>query len=101
MFKDYFSTDSVQYEQYRPRYPQNLFKYLAEISPATEKAWDCACGTGQSAVGLTGHFRKVLATDASRKQLAKAVQCPGLSYRIASAENRQGMPCKQVPLQNS
>ncbi len=89
MFKDYFSDSSAQYGQYRPQYPKGLFQYLASISPSGEKAWDCACGTGQSALGLKEYFKEVIATDASENQIIKAIKKPGITYQISPAEKTQ------------
>ena len=56
-FKDHFSGHAVEYAKFRPHYPDELFEYLALISPRHELAWDCATGNGQAAVGLARHFR--------------------------------------------
>lgn len=85
-FKDYFSVDAGAYQQYRPGYPQVLFSYLAKITPEKKCAWDCATGNGQSAISLSACFDQVIATDASAAQIARAVQTPGVRYRVASAE---------------
>jgi ubiquinone/menaquinone biosynthesis C-methylase UbiE len=89
MFKDYFSDNSAQYGQYRPHYPKEVFQYLASVSPSNDKAWDCACGTGQSALGLSEHFQEVVATDASEKQIVKAIKKTGITYQVSSAEKTQ------------
>ena len=68
-FRDHFSNHAVHYEAYRPTYPDDLFAYLAGLSPSRTLALDCATGNGQAAVGLMPHFRSVVALDASRKQL--------------------------------
>lgn len=86
MFKDHFSDKSVQYRQYRPQYPRELFRYLASIAPSTNKAWDCACGTGQSAQGLKEYFKDVIATDASKNQIEQAKQAQNITYKISAAE---------------
>ena len=67
-FKDYFSTQSSDYQKYRPVYPDSLYKFLANISPSRNCAWDCATGNGQAAMGLAKHFTRVIATDASSQQ---------------------------------
>ena len=85
-FKDYFSVDPVAYQQYRPGYPDALFLYLAKIAPDKQCAWDCATGSGQSAVSLSAYFKQVIATDASASQISSAAQVPGVVYRVASAE---------------
>ena len=71
-FPDHFSDVAHRYSRYRPRYPSDLFEYLASLSGGRDLAWDCATGNGQAAVALAGHFDKVIATDASAEQLAHA-----------------------------
>ncbi len=87
IFKDYFSNDSEGYLQFRPEYPPELFSFLAAISNHHEKAWDCATGTGQSAVGLADYFSEIIATDASQTQIKHARKKMGVTYQVASAEN--------------
>jgi SAM-dependent methyltransferase len=86
-FKDHFSDNSAYYGRYRPHYPRELFRYLASVSPGNDIAWDCACGTGQAALGLSEFFTKVAATDASGNQIAKAVPCPRITYAVSPAES--------------
>jgi hypothetical protein len=71
-FKDHFSTQSSQYQRYRPHYPPALFEWLAELTQEHTLAWDCATGNGQAAQALANHFANVLATDA-----ASANRIPG------------------------
>ncbi len=85
-FKDHFSELSDLYAQYRPRYPDDMFAWLAEISDPRGRAWDCATGNGQVAVSLAEHFDEVVATDASEQQIAAAIAHPGVSYSVAPAE---------------
>ena len=87
IFKDYFSEDSKGYDNYRPKYPAELFSFLASISSHHHKAWDCATGTGQSAIGLSDYFSEIIATDASKTQIENANKKKGVSYHVASAEN--------------
>src|SRR2546423_8864370 len=96
-FKDHFSKQAAEYAKFRPRYPKDLFRWLATIAPATELAWDCATGSGQAAVELAEVFDRVIATDASEKQVANAERHPGLEYRVATAEN-SGLESKSVDL---
>ena len=86
-FKDHFSGHAEQYGKYRPVYPDSLFRYLASVTPAKESAWDCATGTGQAAKDLTRFFARVIATDASERQLANAVRDRKIDYRVEHAEN--------------
>jgi SAM-dependent methyltransferase len=56
------------------------------VAPAKELAWDCATGSGQAAVELAEVFDRIIATDASEKQIANAQPHPGVEYRVATAE---------------
>src|SRR5438132_5354114 len=85
-FKDHFSGLAAEYAKFRPHYPDELFEYLALISPRRELAWDCATGNGQAAVGLARHFDRVTATDASAQQIESAEPDERISYRVAPAE---------------
>ncbi len=86
-FKDHFSGHAPDYRQYRPGYPAELFSRLAELAPGHATAWDCATGSGQAAIALADHFAQVIATDASANQIAHALPCPGVTYRVAAAEH--------------
>ncbi len=90
-FKDFFSTQASDYARYRPLYPKALFTQLAKACAAHDLAWDCGTGNGQAAQALAAHFRKVLATDPSEKQLAEARPFPGVEYTRAPAE-ASGLP---------
>ena len=85
-FKDYFSTHSNAYAKYRPRYPASLFEYVSSVATQHERAWDCATGNGQAALGLTPFFEQVIATDASQSQLENAQRHLKITYRVATAE---------------
>ena len=85
-FADHFSGISAAYAAFRPRYPDELFDFLAGQAPARAAAWDAGTGSGQAAVGLARHFTSVLATDASETQLAHATPHPRVTYRHALAE---------------
>jgi len=86
-FKDHFSKQAVGYAKFRPRYPRKLFDYLGSIAPSRQFAWDCGTGNGQAAVGLASVFDRVIATDASEKQIANAQSRKLVDYRVAPAEN--------------
>jgi SAM-dependent methyltransferase len=85
-FKDHFSARSTDYARYRPDYPDALFDWLASLVPGGRVAWDCATGNGQAAVALARYFERVIATDASARQLAAAAPHPRVEYRVAPAE---------------
>lgn len=86
-FEDHFSKQSEQYAQYRPRYPDEIYAYLASIAPGHSLAWDCGTGNGQAAVGLAKHFDQVYATDASAEQISLAYAHDGVDYRVERAED--------------
>lgn len=85
-FADHFSTVAANYADFRPSYPPALFAWLATLTPGHELAWDCAAGSGQASVDLARHFDRVVATDASAKQIAAAEPHPRIDYRVAAAE---------------
>jgi SAM-dependent methyltransferase len=86
-FKDHFSKQAADYAIFRPGYPQELFTYLGTIAPSRQLAWDCGTGNGQAAVELASGFDRVIATDASEKQIANAEPHEHVEYRVAPAEN--------------
>src|SRR4029077_9019073 len=86
-FKDHFSAQAAAYAKFRPGYPQELCDYLGSIAPNRQLAWDCGTGNGQAAVGLASVFDRVIATDASAKQIANAQLHERVEYRVAPAEN--------------
>lgn len=85
-FQDHFSAQAADYARFRPRYPGALFEFLASGAPAKEAAWDCATGSGQVAEGVSAHFRRVYATDASAEQVRHAPRLANVSYRVEPAE---------------
>src|SRR5437016_11269435 len=87
-FKDHFSKQAADYARFRPRYPREMFEYLGRIAPSHALAWDCATGNGQAAVGLAAVFERVIATDASEKQIANAEPHERMEYRVAPAVER-------------
>lgn len=96
-FHDRFSEVSAEYAEWRPRYPDVLFDFLATVANRHGAAWDCATGNGQAAVGLARHFGRVTATDASQQQLAHAVANARVVYTVAPAE-ASGLPTQSVDL---
>ncbi len=70
-FKDHFSGVAGHYAAARPDYPDALFDAIAEVVPATARAWEAGCGSGQATHGLAARFAHVHATDPSAEQLAR------------------------------
>lgn len=82
-FEDHFSARAAGYAAFRPRYPAALSAWLATLTTRHELAWDAGTGNGQAATGLAAHYSRVLATDASEKQIAEAIRHEGIEYRVA------------------
>ena len=86
-FQDHFSRQAQGYTQFRPRYPRELFQYLASVVECRHRAWDCGCGNGQAAASLAEMFDQVIATDPSAKQIAQAEPISRVVYLVATAED--------------
>lgn len=97
MQENFFARVASQYSRFRPRYPAELFAFLAAISPGRSLAWDCATGSGQAAQSLAHQFEQVVATDISDELLAQAAPQDGITYRNASAL-ASGLPGGAVDL---
>ena len=96
-FKDHFSSFAASYAEFRPTYPSELFDLIASIPERRGTAWDCATGNGQAAVPLGDRFDRVIATDASREQIAHATSHPRVSYAVALAD-ASGLEDRSVDL---
>jgi len=96
-FHDHFSGVANRYADFRPHYPAALFDYLLTLVPASATVWDCACGNGQASHDLATRFAKVIATDASKEQIASASLNPKVEFRVATAE-QCGLPDHSVEL---
>lgn len=83
---DHFSSTSREYSYSRPMYPDILYKFLNDITPNKDVAWDCATGNGQAAIGLCTYFKKVIASDASQGQLEYRFNRNNIIYEIFPAE---------------
>ncbi len=96
-FPDHFSAGAGAYRDHRPDYPPALVDWLAREAPGQDRAWDAGCGSGQLALPLASRFRQVVASDASREQVAAAHRHPRVAYRVATAE-APGLPPGSVDL---
>jgi len=90
-FKDHFSGLATGYAAHRPTYPAALVDFLAAVALGRDLAWDCGCGSGQLSTLLADAFARVVATDASRQQIASATPHERIDYRCAPAE-ASGLP---------
>jgi len=84
---DHFSSVSAGYSAFRPRYPRALFEFLASIATHRRLAWDCGAGTGQATVDLAAFFDRVVGTDVSAEQIARAPKHPKITWLVSPAES--------------
>jgi SAM-dependent methyltransferase len=96
-FADHFSRVSKEYAEFRPQYPAVLFDWIAAQCRMRERAWDCACGSGQATLALAERFAQVIATDASADQVTAAPAHPRVTYGVAPAE-ASGIASESVDL---
>jgi SAM-dependent methyltransferase len=96
-FADHFSSSAESYAAFRPSYPAELIDYLADLAPANDLAWDVGTGNGQAARLLAARFSQVVASDASRDQIAHAVSHPRVTYRVG-LEDESGLPAASADL---
>jgi ubiquinone/menaquinone biosynthesis C-methylase UbiE len=94
---DHFSRVADAYAAFRPRYPSELFDWLASVVPGRGQVWDVGTGNGQAALGLAPFFRRIIATDFSAGQIQAAESHPRIEYRVAPAEN-SGIDSQSVDL---
>lgn len=86
-FKDHFSGHAERYAQYRPAYPDRLYDEIYRYVQRYGTAWDVGTGNGQVAVKLAGRFDRVMASDASARQIEFAEQHPKVEYHVCKAEH--------------
>ncbi len=81
-----FNEESNAYNFSRPHYPIEIFKFLSEISPGIDSAWDCACGTGQASKYLSKYFSNIQASDISENQIKFAYKHENIIYSVQDSE---------------
>jgi ubiquinone/menaquinone biosynthesis C-methylase UbiE len=84
---DHFSSVSAAYSAFRPRYPRALFEFLTAVAPRHRLAWDCGAGTGQATVNLAEYFDRVIGTDISAEQIARASRHEKITWLVCPAES--------------
>ena len=96
-FNDHFSGVSSAYAAFRPRYPAELFEWIASVTERHERAVDLGTGSGQAAIALAEHYAHVDALDPSSAQIAAAIPEKGVHYRVAPSD-ATGLPDRSVDL---
>ncbi|MET0985361.1 MAG: class I SAM-dependent methyltransferase [Steroidobacteraceae bacterium] len=87
-FKDHFSGHAAAYRHARPDYPDELFAYIASLTPTHELAIDCACGNGQASAGLAQHYAQVIGNDASVQQIRQSPARSNILLLACTAERQ-------------
>ncbi|MGC3965022.1 MAG: class I SAM-dependent methyltransferase [Rhodocyclaceae bacterium] len=95
--RDHFSAVAKGYFAFRPRYPAEMFDFLAQTAPGHALAWDCGCGSGQATTDLASRFDRVLGTDLAAAQIQAAPQVENIAWRAADAPD-SGLPDASVNL---
>lgn len=85
-YTDHFGEKSIEYLQYRPHYPTELYRYLSNLATLHELAWDCGTGNGQAAVKLADYFKRVVASDVNQAQINAAIRKENVAYYCWPAE---------------
>jgi SAM-dependent methyltransferase len=85
--KNWFNQGGPAYARFRPEYPLELARFLAETAPARDRAVDVGCGNGQLTAQLAAHFDEVIGLDPSADQIANASARERVRYIRAPAEN--------------
>lgn len=85
-YEDHFSRHADAYARHRPRYPRELFAWLGTLIPGRELAWDAGTGNGQVAGAVAEVVDRVVATDASGDQVARAIAHDRVEYRVEPAD---------------
>ncbi len=84
--KNWFDQGGRAYASFRPEYPPELPKFLADCAPDKSMAVDVGCGSGQLTRPLADHFNAVAGLDASEDQIANAKAHERIRYLCAPAE---------------
>lgn len=81
-----FAKNASSYAQFRPRYPEQWYRFLYSLCPGFSAALDCGTGNGQAAVDLAKRFERVDAIDSSAEQISNAFRDPRVHYHVSKAE---------------
>ncbi len=84
--RNWFDRGGRAYARFRPEYPAELARFLAESAPSRDRAVDVGCGNGQLTGQLAAHFDEIVGIDPSVEQIANARPRDGVRYLCAPAE---------------
>lgn len=68
-----FEGTARYYARYRFPYQKELFEYILKTASSLERSWalDVGCGTGQLAIPLSSHFKKIVCMDPDSEMLSE------------------------------
>jgi SAM-dependent methyltransferase len=83
-----FTGTAHHYARYRPGYPSELIRLLAERAglDGSSRVLDLGCGTGQIAIPLAAYAGEVVAADAEQEMLDELDAPPNVRKVLARAE---------------
>jgi SAM-dependent methyltransferase len=82
-----FNQKSEAYLKNRPRYPQELYRFLFDQCREFNRAWDCGCGNGQVSIDLVTAFDCIAATDINMNQVLNSFKHDKIHYSVQNAES--------------
>ncbi len=85
--QDHFSGVAGSYAAFRPTYPRELFDFILSIAPARTLAWEAGAGSGQATLALAERFDRVIATDVSAEQVARAPRRENVEWHVSASES--------------
>lgn len=82
--KPVYSTSPALYRDCRPSYGSEIYSHISSLLKDNQKAWDCACGSGQATIEVAKFVDYVIGTDPDPSQLEKGAIAGNVDYLRAS-----------------
>lgn len=86
--KNWFDQGGQAYARFRPEYPPELARFLAETAISRERAANLGCGNGQLTGQLAAYFDNVVGLDPSADQIANAAAQEHVRYILRLPRRR-------------
>ena len=85
-----FGAGAKKYSAYRPSYPPELYEMILDFNAAgssRDLAVDIATGTGQAALDVAKHYKRVIGIDGNDSQIQHAPKADNIEYLVADAHS--------------